>query len=189
MFNNFKLKTVLYTFLVVCVLSSNNIIIYNEELLVALSFFLFVVFVARYYGNVIQESLDSSSQDIRELCENLTNSKQQYLQELSLQFERSEKYPSVFTALKKVTQEKVTRKKGLTQSLWSHFYQQTALKCVTLMESQERSKPVFLNTMAKNQYDLVLTSYAKQKEKSGKLDPKLLKSGIGVMTKKEKVSK
>ncbi len=186
MFNNFKLKYLLYIFLVICVLSSNHIIIYNEELLVALSFFLFVGFVARYYGNNLKESLDSSSQGIREICENLTNSKQQYLQQLSREFERSVKYKSVFSALKTVTENKVTNKTALTQSLWSHFYQQTLLKCVTLMESQERSKPAFLSTMANNQLKLVLTNYAKQGQNSGKLDPKLLNSVIGVMTKKGK---
>lgn len=182
MFNNFK---ILYIFLVICALSSNNIIIYNEELLVALSFFLFVAFVARYYGHTLKDSLDSSSQGIREICENLTNSKQQYLQQLSCELERSAKYKSVFSALKSVTSRGVTSTTILEQNLASHFYQQTNLQCATLVELQDSSLPLLVHSMAKNQMQLVLTNYAKKGQNSGKLDPKLLNSVIGVMTTKK----
>lgn len=181
MFNNFK---IVYIFLVICALSSNNIIIYNEELLVALSFFLFVAFVARYYGNTLKDSLDSSSQGIREICENLTNSKQQYLQQLSRELERSVKYKSVFSALKLATNKGVTSTTVLEEQLASHFYQQTNLQCATLVELQDSSKPVLVHTMAKNQMQLVLTNFAKKGQNSGKLDPKLLNNVIGVMTRK-----
>ena len=40
------------------VLSSKHIIIYNEEILVALNFFAFVWFTAHYYGQDIQTALD-----------------------------------------------------------------------------------------------------------------------------------
>lgn len=182
MLKNFK---ILYIFLAICALSSNNIIIYNEELLVALSFFLFVGFVARYYGNSLRDSLDFSSQGIRESCENLTNTKQKYLQQLERELERSAKYKSVFSALKSVTKSAVTNTTVLTQSLASHFYQQTNLQCVTLTELQASSASVLVQSMARNQLQLVLTKYAKRGPDVGKLDPKLLNSVRGVRTKKK----
>lgn len=51
-------------FLLWCVLSSKHILIYNEETLVALSFFLFVYLTYTYAGDAIGESLDSRGQDI-----------------------------------------------------------------------------------------------------------------------------
>lgn len=51
-------------FLLWCVLSSKHILIYNEETLVALSFFLFVYLVYRYAGNALGDSLDSRGRDI-----------------------------------------------------------------------------------------------------------------------------
>ena len=180
MFKRYREYLILF---VICALSPDNIIIYNEELLVALSFFLFVAFVARYYGHGLSESLDSSSQGIREICENLTNSKQQYLQQLSREWERSVQYKSAFSALKSVTKSAGTNTTALTQSLASHFYQQSKVQCATLVELRDTSKPVLVQSMAKNQMDLVLTEFAKKGQKDSKLDPKLLKSVIAVMTK------
>jgi len=183
MFQQFKIKYAVYAFLLVCVLSTNHIIIYNEELLVALSFFLFVAFVARYFGNNIKESLDSSSEAIREICENLTNSKQQYLQQLAKELERSIKYKSLFSALKKAHLEQLSNKSALTQSIRSHFHQQWLQKSVTLSESKLHLQPLLMDLMAKNQLDLVLTKWVHKGNSQGKLDAKLLDSVIKVMSK------
>ena len=183
MFKYFKIKYVVNAFLLICVLSINHIIIYNEELLVALSFFLFVAFVARYFGNQIKESLDSSSEAIREICENLTNSKQQYLQQLAKEFEKSIKYKLVFTKLKAATEKQLSNKGALTQSLWSHFHQQWLQKSLTLVESKQNLQPILMDLMAKNQLDLVLTKFSKSTHTKGKLDKELLHSVIRVMSK------
>ena len=58
MFNNKKIAPYIFAFLAFCVFSSKHIIIYNEEILVFLSFSLFVIFVSFYFGNSIKESLD-----------------------------------------------------------------------------------------------------------------------------------
>ena len=183
MFKYLKIKYIVNTFLLVCILSINHIIIYNEELLVTLSFFLFVYFVAHYFGNNIKESLDSSSEAIKEICENLTNSKQQYLQQLTKEFERSVKYKSVFSALKKATEKQLLNKSKLSELLLSHFHQQWLQKSTTLSESKQNLQPVLLDLMAKQQLDLVLTKFGKKGKSGGKLDPKLLDSVINVMTK------
>jgi len=75
-------RVYVFAFLAFCVLSSKNILIYNEETLVALSFFCFVFFVYRYFGNTISESLDERSQMIQHELQNYLQIKEQSLKEL-----------------------------------------------------------------------------------------------------------
>lgn len=51
-------------FVLWCVLSSKHILLYNEETLVALSFFLFVYLTHTYAGDAIGDALDSRGRDI-----------------------------------------------------------------------------------------------------------------------------
>ena len=82
MFSNEKLRFYLFIFLAFSVLSSKNILIYNEETLVALSFFCFIFFVLHYFGNTIKESLNERSQVIREELQNFLILKENSFQEL-----------------------------------------------------------------------------------------------------------
>ena len=75
MLSNDKLRPYIFIFLLFCVVSSKHLIIYNEEILVALSFFLFVIFVSQYFGNNIKESLDERSQAIKMELQNFLNLK------------------------------------------------------------------------------------------------------------------
>jgi len=59
------MRSILFGFLAFCVLSSKNILIFNEEILVCCTFFLFMVFSFRYFGNTIQESLNERSNLIK----------------------------------------------------------------------------------------------------------------------------
>ena len=70
MFNHDKLRLYVFIFLAFAVLSSKNILIYNEETLVALSFFCFIFFVLHYFGNTIKDSLNERSQVIGEELQN-----------------------------------------------------------------------------------------------------------------------
>lgn len=88
MFTNEKLRLYLFLFLAFAVLSSKNILIYNEETLVALSFFCFLFFVLHYFGNTIKESLNERSQLIREELQNFLILKEQSFQELLLQHQK-----------------------------------------------------------------------------------------------------
>jgi len=82
MFNNEKLRFYLFFFLGFAVLSSKNILIYNEETLVALSVFCFIFFVLHYFGNTIKDSLNERSQVIREELQNFLILKENSFQEL-----------------------------------------------------------------------------------------------------------
>lgn len=88
MFTNEKLRFYLFIFLAFSVLSSKNILIYNEETLVALSFFCFIFFVLHYFGNTIKESLNERSQVIREELQNFLILKENSFQELLSQHQK-----------------------------------------------------------------------------------------------------
>ena len=88
MLSNDKLRPYIFIFLIFCVVSSKHIIIYNEEILVALSFFIFVIFISQYFGNTIKESLDERSQAIKTELQNFLNLKQESLNELLKEHEK-----------------------------------------------------------------------------------------------------
>ena len=89
MFNDEKLRLYLFIFLAFAVLSSKNIFIYNEETLVALSFFCFIYFVLHYFGTSIKNSLDERSQMIREELQNFLILKESGFQELLDQHQKT----------------------------------------------------------------------------------------------------
>jgi F0F1-type ATP synthase membrane subunit b/b' len=88
MFSNEKLRFYLFIFLAFAVLSSKNILIYNEETLVALSFFCFLFFVLHYFGNTIKDSLNERSQVIREELQNFLILKENSFKELLNQHQK-----------------------------------------------------------------------------------------------------
>ena len=80
MLNMAKSRIFVFLFLAFCVLSSKHILIYNEETLVALSFFLFVAFVFRYFGNTIRESLNERGDLIQQELHNFLHLEQHGVQ-------------------------------------------------------------------------------------------------------------
>lgn len=182
MLNHLNFRNLLYIFLLLSVLSSRHIIIYNEELLVALSFFLFVIFVGRYFGDQIKGTLDENGRAIREICENLSNSKQQYLQQLTKQLQSKVKYKSSFAAVKDCIARNLREKSSRGDSLLKHFSQQMVLQCTTLVESKRLLQSPLAHLMAKNQLDRVLTKSHRDRGKN--LDNKLLNSVLGAIQEK-----
>lgn len=82
MFTSEKLRLYLFVFLAFCVFSSKNIIIYNEETLVAISFFAFIFFVFHYFGDTIRDSLNERSEIIQNELQNFLNLKEHSFKEL-----------------------------------------------------------------------------------------------------------
>ena len=185
---NLSPKTYLFAFLVFCVFSSKNIIIYNEETLVTLSFFLFVLFVFHYFGNTVKESLDERSQGIKAECQNFLHYKQRSLQELAVEYKKIGQLQGALTELMlftKSTGGQLTRTGA--QSLETAFSQQLMQKCSELRGGQLQQRLQAL--MAHNQLSLVLVRCANQgkglpegREKSGNLDSKVLKSAVQLLT-------
>lgn len=70
------------------VLSSKQIIIYNEEILVALNFFAFVWFTAHYYGQQIQDALDERGNQVAQGLQNYVKAKSEFLQLCKQEYEK-----------------------------------------------------------------------------------------------------
>ena len=82
MLTNERIRPYIFIFLAFCVLSSKNILIYNEETLVAISFLCFTIFVYRYFGNTVKESLNERSSAIQQELQNFLTIKQDSLTQL-----------------------------------------------------------------------------------------------------------
>lgn len=110
-----NLRVLLGAFLLFCVASSKHLVIYNEETLVALSFFLFVVFVARYFGETISESLQERSQVIQHELHNFLTLKAESSQELVSEYQKVARLVNFVEMLADFTARELDRFQS-----WSH---------------------------------------------------------------------
>ena len=107
MISNDKIRPYIFGFLLFCVVSSKNIIIYNEETLVALSFFAFIFFVFRYFGDTIKQSLDERSESIKVELQNFLHLKASSLKQLYKQHQRVSTLTNTLTTVKPFTVSKL----------------------------------------------------------------------------------
>ncbi len=169
-------KTLFIAFLAFCVLSSKNIIIYNEETLITLSFILFVLSVSHYFGNTLKESLDEKSENIKAECQNFLHYKEQSLEELYLQHKKIGKLKAALSQLMKRTELIIHRLTGtIKNSLKKSFSHQITQKCGELGTSQLPQN--LQHVVAKTQEQLVLI---RCKEKD--LNRPVLKSAIQLLS-------
>ena len=152
---NLSARTLFIAFLVLCVFSSKNIIIYNEETLVTISFALFALFVWNYFGNTVKDSLDERGEGIKTECQNFIDYKEESLQQLSAEHQKIGQLETALSQLLICTKETMARlTKTGKESLESTFSQQIKQKCAELGASQLSVD--LQNLMAKNQQQLVL---------------------------------
>jgi hypothetical protein len=115
------------------VCSSSHILIYNEELIVVLTFFLFLAFLSNYFANTFKESLDERSDGIRAELQNFFLLKKNSLDELYQQHDKVFHLPSALKDLNRFTGEGMSQ--GLERGKNALFFtlsQQMAQKCTTL---------------------------------------------------------
>jgi hypothetical protein len=110
-----NLRLSLGAFLIFCVVSSKHLVIYNEETLVALSFFLFVIFVAQYFGETISESLQERSQVIQHELHNFLTLKAESSQELVAEYHKVARLVAFVQMLADFTAHELNRFQS-----WSH---------------------------------------------------------------------
>lgn len=129
MFNNKKIAPYIFAFLAFCVFSSKHIIIYNEEILVFLSFSLFVIFVSFYFGNSIKESLDERSISIESELQNFLTLKKNCLNELFNEYKKASVCKRILQNLTDFTKLELKNKSiGSEKALKTIFSQQTTHK-------------------------------------------------------------
>ena len=122
MFDNQKIRLYLFIFLAFSVLSSKHILIYNEETLVALSFFCFVYFVLHYFGSTIKESLNERSQVIREESQNFLILKENTAQLLLTQHQKVSRLVKAIHVLNTFTKNELNQLNTNGQKALKNMY-------------------------------------------------------------------
>lgn len=182
-----KSKLYFITFLAFCVLSSKNIIIYNEETLVALSFLSFVFFIFHYYGNTIKESLNERGTIIKSELQNLGLGKQESLDEL---FKEHQKLSAVNMSLNDISQFTIRELVGATSRgekvLDTVFSEQMQQKLKTLALSKITIQQKLQQFMANQVVGLVHDNYqrSKKQNKSSTYNRQLIKNAIQLLSNK-----
>ncbi len=158
MINNKKIAPYIFVFLAFCVISSKHIIIYNEEILVALSFLFFVVFVSYYFGDNIKESLDERSNTIKLELQNFLNLKKDSLHTLYKIHEKAFSSEKFINNLMKFTDIKITNKiKGSEKALKNLFAKEIYTKLKNLSNSNVSVKYKFQEIISQQLLEAVLT--------------------------------
>ena len=184
MFSNQKIKGYVFLFLAFCVCSSKNIIIYNEETLVALSFLTFILFCFHYFGNTIRESLNERGETIKGELQHFLHLKESSLRELSHEHKRMAILKKILPTLGKFTQGKLALLGSSGgQTLNATFSQQVQQKLGQLASSKSILQQRLQKLIANNIEALVLIKIERARESgSGNhLDPQIVRRGIQLL--------
>jgi F0F1-type ATP synthase membrane subunit b/b' len=170
MFNNDKIRLYLFGFLAFAVASSKNILIYNEETLVALSFFCFIFFVCNSFGNTITNSLNERSQLIREELQNYLLIKEQSFQELLAQHQKVSGLVKVMSVLNTFTKNELKLLNANGEKTLKNLFNsriQNKMKTLLFSKSMIQQKLQFLLS------EKILSSVLVTFPRKGKGDTKL----------------
>jgi hypothetical protein len=161
--DKFRISKIL--FLSFLVLSSKHILIYNEETLVALSFFCFLFFVYRYFGTTLRDSFNERSQSIQSQLQNSLISKESSFNEL---LKEHQKGSGLVKAIKKIdlfTNHECTR---------LHVHGKKALRNLFIIQIQQKLKNLAFSSSLLQQklqhlhsdsiFSYVLLSFQKAKQ-------------------------
>jgi hypothetical protein len=185
MISNDKLRPYLFAFLAFCVLSSKHIIIYNEELLVALSFLAFILFVFQYFGNTVKESLDERRLGIQAELERFFLLKRESLQELTSEHEKVSSLKRGLISLRGFAQEEAQAgaKRGV-EALKETFSQQIVQKLIPLSLSNLPLQSRWQEQVASSQLGMVLLSMEKDWKDGNKeisWDPRVIERALRLL--------
>ncbi len=189
MFNNKKITPYIFVFLAFCVVSSKHIIIYNEEILVALSFLFFVIFVSYYFGNNIKESLDERSSAIQSELQNFLTLKKDCLNELLKEYKKASLSKQILQNLTNFTKLQLKNKsKNSEKALKTIFSQQTSHKLRSLSYANFNLKSKLQQIISDQLLTAVLVKSKKLKTKNNtqnkpELNFTFLKQGVQTLAK------
>jgi hypothetical protein len=188
MISNDKLRPYLFAFLAFCVLSSKHIIIYNEELLVALSFLAFILFVFHYFGNTVKESLDERRLGIQAELERFFLLKRESLQEVASEHEKVSSLKRGLISLKEFARGEAEAggKRGVN-ALREVFSQQIVQKLAPLSLSNLPLQSKWQEQIALSQLGMVLSKMNKELKEGGKQtswDPRVIERALRLLSEK-----
>lgn len=155
-----KGKIYIIGFLAFCVLSSKNIIIYNEETLVALSFLSFVYFIFHSYSNTIKESLNERADGIKLELQNLGLGRLDSLDQLFKEHNKVSELHSKVSGVDQFTKKKLlgTTEQGST-ILSAFLSQQIEEKIKALSTTKSNTQQKLQQMIATDVLGLVLADY------------------------------
>ena len=172
MFTNDKVRLYLFGFLAFCVFSSKHIIIYNEETLVAISFFCFIFFVSRYFGNTITDSLNERSQIIQQELQNFLTIKEDSFKELLLEHQKVSGLAGGLKNLALFTTTELEKLNSNTQkALTNIFVEQIGVKLKTLSFSKLMLQQRLQYLLSEDILSNVLLAYHQSKTDKTKAAP------------------
>ncbi len=155
----YKSRPYIFAFLLFCVASSKHIIIYNEELLVAGTFFAFVIFITVYFGDTIKASLDESRNAILQELQSLWVHKKNGALYLKSQHE---KVPAILESLSSIeafTLDTASQIGAIaTKSYNRAARQQIQHRCEQYVSSAQPLFTSYQQTMADSYLPLVLVN-------------------------------
>lgn len=185
MFSNEKIRLYIFLFLAFCVLSSKNIFIYNEETLVALSFFCFLFFVFHYFGTTIKESLNERSEIIQHELQNYLNIKENSFIELLKEHEKISGLVKAMKILDVFTnRELAALNKNGEKALTTLFTQQIQQKLKTLVFSKGVLQQKLQYLVSENILSNVLLAFQNSKKNKAlatSLQNKTIKNAIQLL--------
>ena len=132
-------KTYILAILAFCVASSKHVIIYNEELLVALTFLCFVLYIKTAFGTNIKDSLDESRDSILQELQSLAIHKKKGSLELKNIHEKVPLMNKSLQSIENYIYALVSQIGDIARNtLFSTARQQIQLRC-----EQDFSQPLF----------------------------------------------
>jgi F0F1-type ATP synthase membrane subunit b/b' len=180
-----KLRPYLFAFLAFCVLSSKHIIIYNEELLVAISFLAFVVFVFNYFGDTVKESLDERRIGIKAELERFFLLRKESLTEVALEHEKVSSLRKGLMSLKSFTRDEAEAGvKRSIDSLKDILSQQIGQRLTQLSSSSLPLQTKWQERVASSQLGMVLANLEKRWKGGGKdasWDPRIIDRALRLL--------
>lgn len=187
MFTNQKLRLYIFAFLAFCVLSSKHIFIYNEETLVAISFFAFIFFVFHYFGDTIKDSLNERSDLIQQELQNFLNLKQSSFNELLIEHNRVSGLVKIMKLLENFTNNELKfLNLNSKNALNNMFINQMQQKLKTLAFSKLMLQQKLQYLLSENILSNVLLAFQQAKsDKVGldttKISPKTIQNAIRLL--------
>ncbi len=185
MTSNDKLRPYLFAFLAFCVLSSKHIIIYNEELLVAISFLAFILFTFSYFGDTVKESLDERRVGIKAELERFFLLKKGSLKELAMEHGKVSSLRKGLASLKSFTRdESEAGAKRSIDALREALSQQIRQRLSQLSLSSLPLQTKWQERVASSQLGTVLANLEKRGKEGGRgvsWDPKIIERALRLL--------